>query len=64
MTDEEGKLRSGNYFLRKCLDSNDLFIVHEIYLKLPSTWKNRRQDDISNDTVSSNIRFKIDNNLY
>ena len=33
-------------------------------LKLPITWKNRRQDDISNDTVSSNIRFKIDNNIY
>ena len=50
--------------LRKGLDRNDLFIVHEIYLKLPITWKNRRQDDISNDTVSSNIRFKIDNNIY
>ena len=46
LTDEEGNFRSEDYFLRKGLDRNDLFIVHEIYLKLPITWKNRRQDDI------------------
>ena len=63
MTDEEGNFRTEDYFLRKGLDRNDLFILHEIYLKLPITWKNRRQNDISNiysfELLSSKMFYNI-----
>ena len=69
LTDAEGDMRSGDYFIRKGLNVDDLFFLNDLYTKLTAAWKIKRicrgRDDILNDTVDlSNINFIINKTVY